>query len=151
MEFYVDTKPIAQPRPRARVLPGGFAQIYTPDKVKDRKTKTWRPAPIRLFRYQVAEAARDAGAKVMFGAIDLRVTYYFKKPKKNYSAHFSKPDLDNLLKGLLDALTGVCWEDDCQVARIEARKVYAQQPGVNVWITEMSTGGLFDESRNAGP
>ena len=39
--------------------------------------------------------------------------------------HVDVPDLDNLLKSTIDALTGVWWRDDRQIAMTVARKVYA--------------------------
>ena len=45
-----------------------------------------------------------------------------------------KPDLDNVVKAVLDALNGVAWLDDRQVVTIEAKKTYAQQPGMHVMI-----------------
>jgi Holliday junction resolvase RusA-like endonuclease len=45
------------------------------------------------------------------------------------------PDLDKLIRAILDALTGVVWRDDGQVVDIVASKVYADTPGVDVVIT----------------
>jgi Holliday junction resolvase RusA-like endonuclease len=44
-----------------------------------------------------------------------------------------KPDLDNIVK-VLDALNGVVWRDDAQVVSVFARKVYAEEPGLDVVI-----------------
>jgi Holliday junction resolvase RusA-like endonuclease len=35
----------------------------------------------------------------------------------------SVPDLDKLVRALLDGLTGIAFEDDCQVHSVEASKV----------------------------
>jgi Holliday junction resolvase RusA-like endonuclease len=45
------------------------------------------------------------------------------------------PDLDKLVRAILDSLTGVVWRDDAQVVDIVARKVYAETPGVDIAIT----------------
>lgn len=66
-------------------------------------------------------------------------------PKKKRAAaelgercHTSKPDLDNLVKGLKDPLNGVAWVDDRQVVeyREPCAKVYggADEIGVEVEI-----------------
>ena len=39
----------------------------------------------------------------------------------------SKPDLDNVLKLILDAATGVVWHDDCQVASALVEKLVGAQ------------------------
>lgn len=39
-----------------------------------------------------------------------------------------KPDIDNVLKAVLDALNGVAYKDDAKVVRISANKQYGVQP-----------------------
>ena len=48
-----------------------------------------------------------------------------------------KPDVDNIAKIILDALNGVCWEDDKQVTRIMVTKRYAEVPRVEIVIGEI--------------
>jgi Holliday junction resolvase RusA-like endonuclease len=47
-----------------------------------------------------------------------------------------KPDTDKLLRGVLDALTGLVWRDDSQVVDILARKVYGERPGADITVSE---------------
>ena len=47
-----------------------------------------------------------------------------------------RPDLDNYIKTVLDGLNGVIWQDDSQVVRITAEKVYSVEPHTNVRIRE---------------
>lgn len=47
-----------------------------------------------------------------------------------------KPDLDNCIKILMDALNGIAWRDDAQVVRLTARKRYGAVPQTVVNITE---------------
>jgi Holliday junction resolvase RusA-like endonuclease len=50
-------------------------------------------------------------------------------------AHSSRPDLDKLFRLTFDALTGIAWKDDSQVSQILlSEKIYADAPGVMVWI-----------------
>lgn len=51
-----------------------------------------------------------------------------------------KPDLDKLLRALLDGITqaGNVWADDSRVVEIHSTKVYGTAPGVHVTITEVS-------------
>ena len=52
--------------------------------------------------------------------------------------HTSKPDVDKLVRAVLDALTGVAWCDDAQVVAVHGEKGYAYRgaptPGVHVII-----------------
>ena len=52
-----------------------------------------------------------------------------------------RPDLDNLVKTVLDGLNGVAWVDDGQVTEIVARKVRtAGMPRLVVGIEEYGNG-----------
>lgn len=45
-----------------------------------------------------------------------------------------KPDIDNLIKGILDPLNAVFWADDKQVVAVTAEKRYSPRPRVEVLI-----------------
>ena len=66
-------------------------------------------------------------------------TFYMPIPKsatKKFKAlcdsvpvrHVKRPDVDNLVKFVLDCLNGVAWVDDGQVAEVNGVKVYSTQP-----------------------
>jgi Holliday junction resolvase RusA-like endonuclease len=64
------------------------------------------------------------------GAVSLCYQFWMDKPKssKNDLA-IVKPDLDNLSKGLTDALSKCgFWKDDCQIIALTAVKVYNDTP-----------------------
>ena len=76
---------------------------------------------------------------ILDGVVRLRVVFDMPIPKswskkrKNEAAgcyHTSKPDLDNLQKALLDAMNGIVFEDDSQVADIRAVKRYTITGGI---------------------
>ncbi len=48
----------------------------------------------------------------------------------------SRPDGDNILKLLGDALNGVVWSDDAQVIEWGIVKVYGEQPAVHVEVVQ---------------
>jgi Holliday junction resolvase RusA-like endonuclease len=61
------------------------------------------------------------------------------RQKKNYGKtwHTTKPDIDNLQKALFDALNGLAWVDDKQIAEAVIRKQWAgkyDQAGCSVSI-----------------
>ena len=45
-----------------------------------------------------------------------------------------KPDADNIVKVIADALNCVAYHDDAQIVRLNYRKVYDERPRVNVVI-----------------
>lgn len=51
-----------------------------------------------------------------------------KKSLMNNAPHQTKPDIDNLLKGLMDAV----FEDDAHIWDIRATKLWASKPGIKI-------------------
>ena len=45
-----------------------------------------------------------------------------------------KPDLDNIAKGICDALNGIAWKDDKQITDLYVGKRYDENPRVEVDI-----------------
>ena len=45
-----------------------------------------------------------------------------------------KPDLDNVLKAITDAMNGIVYEDDAQIVRITTAKVYSDTPRAEVSV-----------------
>ena len=53
--------------------------------------------------------------------------------------HTKKPDIDNLFKGVTDALNGIIWEDDSLICEIGRQaKIYGEQPRIEIEIEEVS-------------
>lgn len=51
--------------------------------------------------------------------------------------HVKKPDIDNIVKGLFDAANGIIWKDDNQVCELTCRKIYSDQPRIEIEVTEL--------------
>jgi crossover junction endodeoxyribonuclease RusA len=87
---------------------------------------------MRPWRQQVGWAALEArsGAEIFAplpDAIKLTVIFAFNCPqsvRKSRMAPTVKPDLDKLLRAILDAGTGILWRDDAQVVEIVSQKCY---------------------------
>ena len=60
-----------------------------------------------------------------------------KKERLNGAVHKSKPDIDNLIKGLFDSFNKIAWKDDNQVYEVHSKKVYSYNPGIGVEIWEL--------------
>jgi Holliday junction resolvase RusA-like endonuclease len=116
-ELTVCAKPVAQSRPRAYVRPNGKAGVHD-----DGKSRGWKAAII-------GQAMRVRLPRGIAAPIRLDVTFELPRPKRLGAGanepHVNVPDLDNLLKAVMDALSeyGV-WKDDRQVAEIRASKWY---------------------------
>ena len=94
--------------------------------VKGRPKITHDSAKVRPWRQDVAMMARAAGATMQPGPVVLSVVFYLPRPKRpDYPEPAVRPDLDKLLRAILDALTGIAWKDDGQVVKVRGRKRYA--------------------------
>lgn len=73
-------------------------------------------------------------------AIDLE--FYFEKPKskpKKVMNMLTRPDLDKLVRAILDGLTGVLFTDDALIDEIKAVKRYCapdQPPGLKLTLVK---------------
>jgi len=53
----------------------------------------------------------------------------------------SRPDIDNLAKGVLDGLSGILWKDDALVVRLVASKRFDLEEYVEVEVAEVQGQG----------
>lgn len=95
-----------------------------------------RATDLAVWRSDVARLAREAGVTPYEGAVTLSLTFHMQRPKtvKRDEPHV-RPDLDKLVRAVMDGLTGVAYEDDQQVCQLHATKRYGDQVGVGVTIT----------------
>lgn len=133
MRFFVPGTPQGKARART-VTSNGKTHSYTPEKT---------------VRYEadISAAFRTAypGAKPAKGAMEIKLTAVFPVPvswpvKKKQAALAGmlkptvKPDCDNIVKVVADALNGLAWEDDKQIVYATIEKKYGIFQGVEVWI-----------------
>ena len=142
IELYFDVlgEPIGQPRHRVSTI-GGRARTYLP-----------KSHPVNGYKAAIKAAfiAKASKWKTITGPVHLAVYLQFEMPKswskKKRSEsqgilHGSKPDADNVLKAVEDALTdcGV-WNDDAQVASAFISKRRSETPQTEIWIRECDPG-----------
>lgn len=87
----------------------------------NKKLKPWRQM---VGMTALAAITECAGQHV---PVALDIDFYIAKPQsapKNRLSPSVKPDLDKLIRGILDALTGIAFHDDGQVCAINAYKHY---------------------------
>lgn len=128
-------EPIPKGRPKFSMF-HGHVHTYTPKKTAD-------------YEKKIADAYIKMSGHKFDKGIPLAVNIFFGMPipksttKKNKSLmlegrlkHTKKPDIDNLIKSVLDGLNGVAWEDDSQIVRLSANKYYSQYPTITIYIAE---------------
>jgi Holliday junction resolvase RusA-like endonuclease len=132
--FTIPGAPRGKGRPRASRFAGGV-RLYT-----DAKTASYEG----LIAYAAQQAL--SGQAPLSGPLTVSVLVRLAPPvsasKKLRSAMLAgeawptkKPDLDNIVKAVLDGCDGVAFGDDAQVCWINAGKIYAEAAGVDVTIT----------------
>ncbi len=59
-----------------------------------------------------------------------------------------KPDSDNIVKIILDALNGVAYQDDSQICKVYFAKIYAKTPEIRVLIKNIKEKLNYENSKN---
>ncbi|UXR73317.1 RusA family crossover junction endodeoxyribonuclease [Staphylococcus sp. IVB6238] len=122
-------KPMGSPRPR-------FSR-------QGRFVRTYMPSNYTRHKKFIAEQMPDLDS---VSDIKLTVEFYFpplrswskkRLREKLLSYKRTKPDLDNLLKTVLDAGNGKIWKDDNQIVEIRTFKKYDYIPRTVLIIEEL--------------
>jgi len=126
VRFVVDGKPTSQ---------GSMTAVYNRRLGVARVRHVAAPA-LSLWRGQCREAAKMAGAEIWEGPIGVNISFGIAAPINQKHGYPKRPDLDKLVRGVLDALTGVCYRDDSQVVTLTAQKVWEPVTIIEVWRIE---------------
>ncbi|MDN6885308.1 RusA family crossover junction endodeoxyribonuclease [Variovorax sp. CAN2819] len=133
LHFHVPGQPVGKGRPRIGKV-GAHARMFTPEKTVN-------------YEGLVALAAQQAmaGAALLEGAcevklrIDCQIPASWSQKKQRAAAAgeirpTTKPDADNVIKAIFDAMNGVVWKDDVQAVELAVSKRYSMVPGVAVRV-----------------
>lgn len=97
-----------------------------------------RAADLAVWRADIARNAQLFGYEPVTDAVKVEIDFVFLKPKTVNRRYPSVvPDLDKLIRAVLDGLTGVAYQDDCQVILIQASKTYGETAGAWVKIDQI--------------
>lgn len=113
IRIIITTEPVAKGRPRT-TYQNGRVRTYTPQKT--------------IAAQDFMRAKLQRHIKTAFPPhtpVKLTATFYRTKSKwlpKRETMPFRKPDLDNLLKTLLDSLNNILVPDDAQVTSLNIKK-----------------------------
>ncbi len=130
LSIYIPGKAVAQGRPR-------FARrgnhVATYDAAPSRDYKSW-------VKHCALEVMKQTGAQIIPRETPLKIilTVNVERPKscpKSRTLPVTKPDLDNVLKTIQDALEGIAYQADQQIVNISATKRYSVSGGVTVVLT----------------
>jgi Holliday junction resolvase RusA-like endonuclease len=138
VSLIVHGDPVPQPRPRITAR-GSFAHAYTPKK-----------HPVHVYREDIERAWRRPcfvlPHEPFTGPVTVEITCHFARPQsqlrkdgspKPSAPAYPRPDVDNLAKAVLDALTDAgAWGDDSQVVTLAVRKKWSHVAHTLITISE---------------
>ena len=135
VKFTIHGVPVGKGRPRFTSY-NGRVNAITP-------TKTVNYENLVKLSYSIG-----VGQQVLNGAIKAKIMAFFPIPKSTSkkkraimeaetTPHPHKPDADNVIKAILDALNGIAYHDDSQVVSVTLEKFYSENPRAEVTLTEI--------------
>ena len=138
VKFTVLGEPAGKGRPRFS-RQGPFVRTYTPDK-----TVAYEDLVKLEYHRQCKGFRFDDGQP-----LDMRVTAYYSIPKSvskrkrqamldHKVRPMKKPDNDNIVKMVQDALNQIAYRDDVQIVDCQLRKFFSEEPRVVITIQEAS-------------
>lgn len=121
-------EPIGKGRPRMAFT----GHVYTPQRTRDKEE-------------EIAFLAKSQGCGMAHGHVKATIDAFFKLPKSMHSKAAQmvgkpcdkRPDADNITKLVLDALNGVCFDDDKQIIDLTTRKFWDYESHVDVVLHEV--------------
>lgn len=119
----IDVRPFPKERPRL----SGRRIVYTPYKTRSFENR---------IAYEWKKKYKDL---ILKSAVKLDLLFCFKKAKScKKTLHTQRPDIDNLLKSILDGLNKVAFVDDCQVVEMKSKKVFSDTDKILITVTELN-------------
>lgn len=99
------------------------------------------------YKRVIAWEAKQHVKTPLDGAISVKLGFVYPIPERWSKAKKAqamnnellpkvKPDIDNVIKGVFDALNGVAWVDDNRVVSVEAYKRYGERAQISITIEE---------------
>ncbi len=134
--------------------PQGKARARTFRNPKTGKSVSMTPENTVLYENFVKDRFLQVGTGFYLERgkpVTLRIVARFLPPKsvskkrrldmlEGRELPLKKPDMDNIVKVVADALNGVAYHDDTQIAFVAAKKAYSAVEGLDITIEEY-TGG----------
>ena len=127
--FTIYGNPVAKGRPRL-----GKWGTYTPEKTVNYEN---------LVQFSYLDKYKKI--ELLKGDLSMNIHFYFPIPKStskknrelmlsNEIMHNKRPDIDNCVKSITDALNEIAYKDDSQIVEIHAVKLYSDEARTEVQI-----------------
>ena len=131
VNFTIEGEPVGKARPRH-----GKYKTYTPSKTKSVENNIAYFYKVNIKHY-------------FEGYVRLKLDLYYSIAKSdskkmqqmklnNELRPSKKPDIDNVLKLVLDALNEVAYKDDTQVIEVECKKFFSINPRIEITLEDIN-------------
>jgi Holliday junction resolvase RusA-like endonuclease len=134
--FTVYGHPVAKGRPRFSTR-GKFPVAYTPEKTKTYESEVGMMAKVAMGASKALEGALEAFIYVTF---PVPASYSKKRTEaclNDFEKHTKRPDLDNVIKSVIDGMDKIVFDNDSQITSIHATKVYGEVAKVEVMVRQV--------------
>ena len=134
--FTVYGEPVAKGRPRFSTR-GKFPVAYTPEKTKTYESEVGMMAKVAMGASEAFKGALEAFIYVTF---PIPPSYSKKRAEaclNDSEKHTKRPDLDNVVKAVIDGMDKIVFDNDSQITSIHATKVYGQVAKVEVMVKQV--------------
>ncbi len=118
----------------------------------NRRTVGWRQE-VAAALVQALPGGLDGALFPRPAAVRVAATFFLPRPKslpKRIVTPASRPDLDKLLRAALDAMTGLAFDDDAQVAVALAEKAYGTPPRAEFAVVSLAELAAWPPPAPAG-
>lgn len=127
--------------PRGKERPRFSGHVYTPKKTRD-----YEKAVRDAYKEKYGDFKYPDGTM-----LKMSISAFFKIPKSatkaerydmltDFKRPTKKPDMDNIIKIIADALNGVAYKDDSMIVEVSCSKIYGLAPKVLIQIEEVKHG-----------
>jgi Holliday junction resolvase RusA-like endonuclease len=133
IQFTIPGEPVGKGRPRATTI-NGMARMYTP-----KKTASYEGRVIDAFVRAGGVMLGGNIAMTIHATFSMPVSWSMKKRQAMDGKHCcKKPDADNVLKVVADALNGIAYRDDAAIVYASIEKRWGQDGSVRVLVREIA-------------
>ena len=118
-------------------------------RMNTRTGRAYTPTKTKLYEYSLRQwfCMNYPIFKPIEGRVKVSIIAYFEIPKStskkkeaemlsNNISPTKKPDIDNIVKIVLDGMNKFAFKDDTQVIKLEVEKKYAEKPRMYIKIEE---------------
>ena len=124
IQLTIPGEPVPQPRQEHMIRYKANKQPYIVNYTSERH-------PVQAYKQAIALIAKQHCREPIDGPVEITINLFCTRPKSVKGStpyKVTRPDLDNCVKAILDAMNKIVYPDDGRVFRLHAAKYYCE-PG----------------------